>query len=174
MLVDERSIFIEVLNLEFIEIHNVSEVQHLDVHLYFANQCFPVRSIHVDIEAGFFHICAGFCKSGCVVEQLLGDATNIDASATNIPFSSLGRRLDEVGNGDIEAILLAMSGARDTSTASADNEDVIVIAVILADSIKLWSLIDLRSGYGPLQISSDLSLGSFWRLLHLRRGATKF
>jgi len=86
VLVYERCISVEVLNLKFYDVGLVTPVERLHVFLDILNHCGPLRLlIVIDRPTLGFHVTSGLGEEGCVVHHLFWDTADVDASAANSP-----------------------------------------------------------------------------------------
>jgi len=85
--VNKACIGVEVLALCLDQVSFKAPVQGLDMRLNVLHHRGPVGLFGgIDVPALSSHITATFCKDARVVHHFLGDASNVDAGASNAPF----------------------------------------------------------------------------------------
>mmetsp|Transcript_17232 Transcript_17232/g.42877 ORF Transcript_17232/g.42877 Transcript_17232/m.42877 type:complete len:582 (+) Transcript_17232:211-1956(+) len=126
LLVDESSEGVVVLDRVGHEVGSVAEVERLDVHHHVAHHRLPVvlRLGHLPPVRG--RVLDALAEQSRLVHQLLGDAPDVDAGAAQAPGRALGRRLDEVADRDLLAILGSRLGASEAARASSNHQEIVV------------------------------------------------
>lgn len=86
------SIRVEVLDLELDQVRLVAPVEGLDVLLHAADHSLPlmVAMLRGDGDAREFLVSSLFREDACIVHELLGDAADVDAGATEAPSRANG------------------------------------------------------------------------------------
>lgn len=67
-----------------------------------------------------------FSQQGCLVHQLLGDTSHVDAGSTQTPLGSTRGGLYKIQHRNLGAELYGFLGASQTTGSTADNDEVIV------------------------------------------------
>ena len=128
MRVKESGVGIKVGTFRLSQVEYKAPVETLNVLCDAADHRFPVWLLRlVDVPSLFRHITAAFRQDASVVHHLLRDTANIDAGAAETPLGASWRWLDKVGQGYSLAHLCASGSSRDATTASTNDEDVIVV-----------------------------------------------
>jgi hypothetical protein len=118
------------------------------VGLHFLSQLVPVKVLFqgfffLSVVVGKFPaVVVGvdelFMSFGCLVEQLFGDASDVDACSSQSPFGLVGAGLDKVDHDDAQPLAARFEGSRHASRPSSD--DCQIIQVIVFSGTCLWVL----------------------------------
>ena len=112
MRIDKAGVAVVVLALGLDQIGLEAPVERFDVHLDVIDHRVPVRSLLlIDVPTLLCHVSPRLGQDSSIVHQLLRDATNIYAGATEAPLGASGRRFNIVGKGDAKTHTSCVPGA---------------------------------------------------------------
>mmetsp|Transcript_4749 Transcript_4749/g.11415 ORF Transcript_4749/g.11415 Transcript_4749/m.11415 type:complete len:263 (-) Transcript_4749:53-841(-) len=149
VLVEEDAELVLVLDLLVSQLGPVPEVDAADVVLDRGHEGVPVvRASLAGAELGPAErprVARRLAEEGAVVHELLGDAADVDAGATEAPRGARRGGLHEVKERHLLAVLGAPLGARQAPAAATDHDDVVGLGLTHLAHLAT------RSALGPLR-----------------------